>query len=202
MVSVGASALCVTSGKVDTDGALLGANVGGMRAVALGTTGSQAAELTFTFRGASPDAVPLANGEMRQQIGLKLRAKDTCNVVYVMWHVSPAPGVFVSVKSNRGQSTHAECLDRGYINLPPNPNLHPNLSVEIDRPHTLRAELSGATLYVFADGQLAWEGTLPDAAFAFDGPVGVRSDNGHFLFDLKVPNAVFPRRPSEACVTD
>jgi hypothetical protein len=41
-------------------------------------------------------------------------------------------------------------------------------------------------LRVEVDGALAWRGTLPAEAFAFDGPVGIRTDNGRFAVDLRV----------------
>src|SRR5258706_14518030 len=103
-----------------------------------------------------------------------------------MWHVAPTPGVAVSVKSNPGQATHAECLDRGYINLKPKTSAEPP-RVVVDEPHTLRAAIDGNVLRVHADGIEIWQGTLPVEAFAFDGAVGVRSDNGVFDFQLRVP---------------
>ena len=58
-------------------------------------------------------------------------------------------------------------------------------------PHTLRAELDveSATLRVVADGVAAWEGLLPRTALDFDGPAGIRSDNGEFDFAVRVPPA-------------
>ena len=49
----------------------------------------QAAEIRFRYVGPSKADKPLASGELRRQIGLKLRAADSCNVVYVMWHIAP-----------------------------------------------------------------------------------------------------------------
>jgi len=130
---------------------------------------------------------------VRRQIGLKLRAKDTCNVVYVMWHVEPTPGVFVSIKSNPGKATHAECGDRGYTTPKPArtasaPRIEPGSS------NVLRADLEARVLRVHADDALVWEGTLPDDAFAFDGPAGLRTDNGAFDATLRVE-----RTPPTSC---
>jgi hypothetical protein len=33
-----------------------------------------------------------------------------------------------------------------------------------------------------------WSGTLSKEAFGFDGPVGMRSDNGEFDFELRIPD--------------
>jgi hypothetical protein len=142
------------------------------------------AQIAFTYRGPTRSAEPLASGELRRQIGLKLRARDTCNVVYAMWHIEPTGGVFVSVKSNPGKATHAECGDGGYINLQPGtrgdvPAIRPG------EHHTLAARIDAGMLRVTADGALAWEGALPPEAFAFDGPIGIRSDNGEFDVELR-----------------
>src|SRR5262249_51790736 len=98
--NVGSSRLCVTSGRVSArDARTLSVESAGMRAV-VARDSSRSAEIAFVYRGPSATTSPLASGELRRQIGLKLRAADTCNVVYVMWHVDPTPGVFVSVKHN------------------------------------------------------------------------------------------------------
>ncbi|MBX3187076.1 MAG: hypothetical protein KF819_08680 [Labilithrix sp.] len=183
---VAAADLCVTSGKVSARGAgVMNVDTGGMRAVVRGDA-SRVAEIAFTYRGPSGATRPLASGELRRQIGLKLRAHDTCNLVYVMWRVEPSPGVVVSIKSNPGRSSHAECGAGGYENLRSDvPRVAP--SIVVGERHVLRAELVGRSLRVLADGEVAWEGRLPRAAFAVDGPAGVRSDNGNFDFELRVP---------------
>ena len=89
-----------------------------MRALAPGSTGD-AAELAFVYRGPSREETRLASGELRRQIGLKLRARDTCNVVYVMWQLEPEPRILVSMKRNPGLSTHAGCGAGGYVTLEP-----------------------------------------------------------------------------------
>jgi len=37
---------------------------------------------------------------------------------------------------------------------------------------------------VYANNTLVWEGDLGPQALAFEGPVGVRGDNGRFEFEL------------------
>jgi hypothetical protein len=180
--------LCVTSGHVTPVGGVgptLSVADPGMRAVVAGDV-ARSAEVAFTYVGPSPRQVPLASGEMRLQVGLKLRAQDTCNVVYVMWHVAPMPGIFASIKRNPGQSLQRECGDSGYINLRPSA-LHPPPAIAPGEQHTLHAEIDGNDLVVVADGARVWEGTLPDGAFAFDGPPGVRTDNVSATFELRVP---------------
>lgn len=186
--AVQADQFCATAGRVEAISAhTLHVDDGGMRGVVAGNQ-SRRVELAFTYRGPSHDEAPLASGELRRQLGLKLRAKDTCNVVYVMWHVAPTPGIYVSVKHNPGQVTHSDCADGGYLNVKPQSTV-PVPLITADVPHTMRAELDGRLLRVFADGTLAWTGELPDVMLTFDGPVGTRSDNGVYDFELRVPTA-------------
>lgn len=180
------SRLEVTEGRVEAAGSArrLRVEMGGMRAVVSEDSG-QSAELAFVYEGPSAVEAPLARAGLRRQIGLKLRAQDSCNVVYVMWHVEPAPGIVVSVKRNAGASRHAECGANGYTTIRPQKgaDLPP---VNVGEPHTLRADLHGAMLTVLADGALLWEGVLPSDVLDFDGPAGLRSDNGNFDFELRV----------------
>jgi hypothetical protein len=46
--------------------------------------------------------------------------------------------------------------------------------------HVLAAALDGEELVVRVDGAVAWEGRVGREVLAFDGPVGLRSDNGRF----------------------
>lgn len=153
------------------------------RAVGSTATPANALRLDFTYLGASARAVPLANGELRQQVGLKLRAQDTCNVAYVMWHIAPTPRIEVSVKQNRGMSEHAQCRDAGYTFIRAE-SAHPAPSIAPGSSHQLQAQLDGAALRVHADGRLVWQGQLPNAALQLKGPGGVRSDNAHLLMQL------------------
>jgi hypothetical protein len=150
----------------------------------LGRAPRSAAEMEFVYLGPTAADAPLASGELRRQIGLKLRARDTCNVVYVMWHIEPTPRIVVSVKSNPGQSRHAECGDRGYSVLAPTSS-EPTPTVARGQAHVLGAEIRGRDLWVTTDGKPNWVGRLPAEAFEFDGPVGIRSDNGEFNVALR-----------------
>jgi hypothetical protein len=150
----------------------------------LGRTPRAAVEMSFVYHGPASELAPLASGEPRRQIGLKLRARDSCNVVYAMWHIAPSSGIVVSVKSNPGQSRHAECGEKGYRFLSPT-SAQTAPRIEPGQPHVLSAEIRGRTLRVETDGQTSWEGELPATAFEFDGPVGLRSDNGEFSVVLR-----------------
>ena len=136
--------------------------------------------LRFKYRGPSQGMIPLASGEERRQIGLKLRAADSCNLIYVMWHLAPSHEIEVSVKHNPGQSRHEECRDHGYRFIRPSWQWDQLRPIEPGEQRDLRASLRGRQLKVWTDGRLAWRGTLPEEIFQFDGPAGVRSDNGEF----------------------
>ena len=102
-----------------------------------------------------------------------------------MWNFE-AQRIAVSVKLNPGQRTHEDCLDRGYIN-----NIKPRVSapspaVSVDQPHSLSADLEGQELTVKADGRIVWQGMLVPVVLEFQGPVGLRSDNAHVVFDFLV----------------
>lgn len=138
-----------------------------------------AATLEFAYLGPATHVDRLASGELRRQIGLKLRAQDTCNVIYVMWHIEPTPGIEVAIKYNPGLHVHAACQDHGYTFIAPERS-QPITAIQPNTWHSLSARLRGSALEVSADGLVAWRGTLPRTAFTFDGPVGLRSDNGRF----------------------
>jgi hypothetical protein len=148
-------------------------------------TANQNVTLHFAYLGPTREISHLGSGEIRHQFGLKLRAQDTCNLVYVMWNFDTQK-IAVSVKRNPGQRTHEDCLDHGYISnfrstkSAAPPPLAPN------EPHTLSANLSGQALTVTADDKLVWQGTLPAIIFQFQGPPGLRSDNAHVVFDFQI----------------
>lgn len=175
--------LRVTAGALRSDAGSYHVDVGGMRAYVPGSEGADRGSVRFTYLGPSASTSRLASGELRRQIGLKLRAADTCNVIYVMWHIEPTEGVRVSVKSNPGRHAHAECGAGGYVAQRP-ARVGAVPSIRRGERHVLTAELRGTVLSVDVDGALAWEGPLSREAFALEGPVGVRSDNGAFDFDV------------------
>lgn len=177
--------LCVTRGRVE---ALAEGRVRirepKVRAVVAGSDG-QRVEMKFTYQGPSEDSSPLDSGELRRQVGLKLHAHDSCNLLYVMWRIAPKAQVVVSVKRNPGQKTHAECGTHGYTNLKGTGVQPPPL--EPGSTHVLAATLNGRALEVFADGKLAWKGDVGEEAASLTGPVGVRTDNARVELELRAP---------------
>jgi hypothetical protein len=167
-----------------TKGKLTGARitVPTFRAVAPGSSGD-AASARFTVHGATAKARALASGQERRQLGLKLRAQDGCNLVYVMWRLDPKPKLEVSVKQNPGARTSKECGAEGYTKVKPQRTAA--LPTLIDgTSHELRAEIVGDRLIAWVDDQLAWEGRLPASASELFGPAGLRSDNLDFELDV------------------
>ena len=168
--------LCVTKGEIGSlPGGRLAIEEPEVRAVALMAT-PQAAEMRFHYRGPSAETKPLGSGEVRRQLGLKLRAQNSCNLVYVMWRIEPEAKLVVSIKRNPGQELHVQCGTHGYTDV--EPDRHRTVPrVKPGRAHSLRAELRGRALRVFADGEPVWEGMLAPEIEEFDGPVGLRTDN-------------------------
>jgi hypothetical protein len=178
--------LCVTNGAVSRrPGGRLAIETASSRAVlraSSGQTPNQVAEIRFRYLGPSQTTKPLASGALRRQIGLKLRAEDTCNLIYAMWHIEPDNRIAVSIKHNAGMHTHEQCGAGGYQNI----KAPRQLDLPAIRPgeaHTLRAELRRNDLTVTADGKVAWQGTLGDDTPSLIGPTGFRTDNARFEFD-------------------
>jgi hypothetical protein len=177
--------LCVTNGVVSSsDGRLAIATPSSRAIVQSGTdnAGDQVAEIRFQYLGPSQDSRPLASGQMRRQIGLKLRGEDSCNLIYAMWRIEPESKVVVSIKRNVGQHAHRQCGVHGYINFKPQDGSGP-LPIHPGESHTLRAELRGQDLTVTADGKVAWQGSLAGATALPVGPPGFRTDNARFAFE-------------------
>ena len=181
LVPITRSKLCVTKGVIKEEkGSLLAVEVPEMRAVVDYPTRA-VAEAEFTYLGPTRKDKPLHSGEIRRQIGLKLRAQNGCNLVYAMWRIKPKEELVVSVKLNPGQTTSAECDANGYHTIKPTRDSNPPRLVAGEK-HTLRAEIEGSEMKVFIDGKLTWEGLLDHDALALDGPSGIRTDNGRFRF--------------------
>jgi len=173
----------VSDGKIDqAAGGRLSVSSKEMRATLKHPSPSQKVTLNFIYLGPTKEIAHLGSGEVRHQFGIKLKAQDTCNLVYVMWNFDTQK-IAVSVKLNPGQRTHEECLDHGYNNSKPRLSAAPP-SLKVDQPHTLSADLEGLDLAVKADGQLVWQGTLLPVVLNLKGPAGLRSDNAHVVFDF------------------
>jgi len=173
--AVALDTLCATHGDVHVAGERAQLRDPEVRAFAR-ATGGDAAALAFKYLGPSDTTSTLASGDVRAQLGLKLRAADGCNLVYVMWRFEPKPAVVVQVKHNPGQHTAKECGTNGYTRI------KAAKSAKVGAPaagseHVLQAEIDGDDLVAWADGKVVWQGPLGGQASDLAGPVGVRADN-------------------------
>jgi hypothetical protein len=155
--------------------------------------------LAFRYKGSVNKPVPLAGGDVRNQLGLFLLGKDQCNLLYVMLRFQEAASkskekpkakvtLAVQSKSNPKLSTHQECGNHGYTTLPSlAQNDIPDLVLNDGKIHVLTAiAKSKEQLDVLMDERLVWSGKFPkEFAERLDkqGMIGVRSDNAVFEFE-------------------
>lgn len=182
-----------------THGVMQGTEVSDPTFRAVSTTSAgDAAQLTFKMHDWPVQTRALRSGDVRHQLGLKLRAADGCNLVYVMWRLDPPrPSIEVQIKANPGSHTNDECGTDGYTRVRPDvrgkiPYASPG------EQHTLQAEIHGDMLTAWVDGKVAWHGSLPGDARRLEGPAGMRSDN--LAFDI-VQFAAQPGHGQIACKT-
>jgi hypothetical protein len=185
MLTINRDMLCVTEGEITSaPDAKLSVATTKMRAYVNRDT-EQTVASHFTYLGPTQEVAKLGSGQVRQQFGLKLRAQDPCNLVYVMWRIAPESKLVVSLKLNAGQHTSAECGNRGYTNIKP-ARSSPVPLLQPGSTHSLSAQLRGDSLAVTVDGAGVWQGTLGPSALALNGPVGMRSDNVRLETQLRV----------------
>lgn len=147
--------------------------------------------LQFRYRGQTADPEPNQSGEIVEQIGIKLRTSNTCNLLYVMWRITQPEGIVVKLKRNPGQSHHQECLANGYISIAPSLQVPLTVTATDQRTHSLNVlmeDLDGvAQISVHVDGKLVWTGEVSQHLLeSIDGPAGFRTDNGSFIFKMFV----------------
>lgn len=181
-ISVDASRVCVTNGVVEkVGGGGFVINSSSSRAIVKGVDDSSGS-LRFEYLGTPTKEAPLASGVVRRQLGIKLRAVDSCNVIYAMWSLEPEQGLIVSMKVNKGKSTHAQCGVKGYKLLKPSLE-KPVAPIKIGEPRTLSAAIDGSILKIKVDGQPVWEGEMLADAGSMYGYAGIRTDNVRVRFD-------------------
>jgi hypothetical protein len=188
MSAIARSALCVTEGDVSSAGAsALAVESPKMRAY-INQPSADSAQIHFRYLGPTASQSALGSGATLVQFGLKLRAADACNLIYVMWRIEPTLKLVVSVKSNPGQHSSSQCSNHGYQNIKPRSSV-PAPQLAAGQSHTLRARLQADELAAFIDDRLVWQGALGPIASGLTGPAGVRSDNARLEFDLKSDHA-------------
>jgi hypothetical protein len=55
--------------------------------------------------------------------------------------------------------------------------------------------MNGAEMQVYADNFPVWEGSVGPDALAFDGPVGIRSDNAHLQIEFLTGKPIREQTP-------
>jgi len=149
------------------------------------------AVLQFRYRGPSEKTAPLDSGAVIQQIGLKMRAMNTCNLLYIMWRIQPTEEIYIAIKRNPGKSKYADCGANGYIVLGRVPLKPLGITAATQKTHRLGVSVTQIEgrypCEVTIDGRRVWSDDI-DAKQISDikGPVGIRSDNGSFIFKLLV----------------
>jgi hypothetical protein len=164
--------LDVTSGEI-----LAGIEHPSVRAVLPDTSG-EVAELSFTYRGITQELRPLSSGEMRYQLGIKLRAATTHpdDAVYAMWRWFPG-----------GARPWATTKAAGAYYEP----TETYTAVGIGDPmpgqrYTLRAELDNRVLRVKLDGRCVLIAELHPVCLGLRGGLaGLRTDNAS-LADVRM----------------
>lgn len=176
--------VCITNGAIEKaqgSARTFVINAPSSRAVAKSVDDSRGA-IRFEYLGPAENSSKLASGVVRRQLGVKLRAEDSCNVIYVMWGIEPQPGLIVSMKVNKGKTKHAECGPKGYTLVKPTLE-KPIAPIKIGEPRQLAAAIEGTTLTVKVDGETAWVGEVDATAEQMSGYTGIRTDNVRVRFE-------------------
>lgn len=183
--------LCVTEGAIGSaPDNRLSVETTKMRAYVHAWT-AQSIRAQFTYVGPTAEESPLGSGEVRRQFGLKLRAANACNLVYVMWRFEPESKIVVSLKRNPGETRSSECGNRGYQNIKPRQS-HGTPPLRPGDKHGLAATMRGTELTVTVDGKQVWSGDVGPEASDLNGPVGIRSDNVRLMLDLEAGQIIGP----------
>ena len=150
--------------------------------------------LRFRYRGPSQKTAPLDSGAVIEQIGLKMRAMNTCNLLYIMWRIKPTEEIYIAIKRNPGKTNYKDCGANGYKVLGRVPVKPLGITAANQKTHRLGASVTETAgryaCEVTIDGRPVWSESINAKLIAdIKGPVGFRSDNGSFIFKLFVSDA-------------
>jgi hypothetical protein len=196
--------LCVTSGRLHpmSDGRWFSTRPT-LRATAPPSAGQHAA-VTFRYLGSAEKGGADAS---RQQLGLELLSRDSCNSIHVTWRLDEPAFVVAFVKSNPDFTRDSYCAERGARNLrpfwkvavePPEAGSVQELSavlerglleVRIDRLPVLRAVTAGYDVPAFGRSGLRadnvdfelirFEADVPETRAPSSTRCGSRADSAH-----------------------
>lgn len=147
------------------------------RAVVTGNA-DQKVKVNFTTVGFVDD--PVNNPNNHKQMALKLKAANSCNVLYVIWDADGGP---IVVANKRNDGIVDTCGPKGYSVIVPSAS-SPVPALVVGSSHTLQADYVDPVLNVYADGNLVWNGTIGKNLVPYSGPVGLRTDGMQFKFDV------------------
>jgi hypothetical protein len=176
--SVAVDQVCFSLGRVERRGGAGWYHAGPKLRATVPSSVGREARLEFKFLGSTPEPVALASGVVREQIGLKLFARDSCNVVYVMWRFGARPSIVASAKANPG-TQHSECRNRGYRTL------RPIWAAPVEVPvvgsvHALWARIDAGVIEVRIDDRPVLRAAYEPGSIPPIGEAGLRSDNVRF----------------------
>jgi hypothetical protein len=129
------------------------------------------------YNGPTETTIPLASGVVQEQFGIKLRAANTCNLIYIMRRFTPVSKVTIMYKQNIGMTTHEECGDKGYAIIKD----IPVPSIPVGTLVRLEGKFEGSTLTVKLNDKIIWVGLVD---FRQTGISGFRSDNAKVKFSV------------------
>jgi hypothetical protein len=139
------------------------------------------AAIEFEYLGPTSNDATSASGTIVRQLGLKLHARDSCNVIYVMWNTDPDIGVRISTKINPTKSGHAQCGRKGYKLIHQSkPGEIP--AIRIGEARRLEATLKDRIMTVKIDDMAVWHGDVGADAVKSAGYSGIRTDNVRVRF--------------------
>jgi hypothetical protein len=179
-LSISASAqLAVTNGKIST-ASTYSVETPSSRANVLYHDGDNL-ELTATYLGPTAQKQLFADGSFQEQVGIKLRNVNECNLIYIMRRIQPNPSVSVSIKVNPGETI--TCGDKGYTMIKSIPVGVP----AIGSTFVLSANMDPVTniVRVTLDGTLLWAGNVKVPFTSYQGGAGIRTDNAKINFTLR-----------------
>jgi len=186
---VAPSQVCVTNGEVSRQSEKTFTIESPSSRAVVKSSDDNFGAIEFEYLGPTSKDAPLASGRIVRQLGVKLNARDSCNVIYIMWNIDPEVGVQISTKINPRKSTHAECGVKGYkLVYESKPGELP--AIRIGESHRLEATLQERDLTVKIDGKNIWHGDVGADAVNMSGYSGIRTDNVRVRFKwLTVPMA-------------
>lgn len=152
--------------------------------------------IRFRILGPTAEQTPLSDGEMLQQVGLRLRVRDTCNVLFVMWATTPREHIRVVLKTHPDMARFADCGAGGYTQVADFDRAsygfrsalqggESSLAVRIVDDRFIRIYLNdGSAPLAIVDARA--NATLESFLTTIRGHTGVRSDNLRLSFELAV----------------